>query len=155
MLREPSSVYKDDLTIPDSEILYRLVTPKWVLWEGERAVRPKSNAFQDQHESKTIASGYPAQSLSVFLSSVMEQNGITVDDVLQQPEWEGKYGMVSIAAEIARAQNQGIVRDPTESNPAHALVFTKSGMHRSVAVRKRLARAAQLVVVPPDRLSFK
>ncbi len=90
--------------------------------------------------------------MSVLLGSVLEESGLTLEDTLAHREWSGNYGVVSLIAGSVREHNQGIQRDPKLDNPAHALVFTKSGMFRSAKERRALVNASQIVIAP-TRLS--
>lgn len=151
MAPDPSSVYEDDSTVPDDELLYRLILPSNTSYDDAGgAVRAATNAFQDYPEDRLEDAGVPAVAVSIFLASVMDANGTTVDDLLARRD--GRYGMASITAGEARAENQGVVRWPSEQDPEHGMIFCLSGAKKSNGQSKRLARASKIVVPPPADL---
>ena len=149
MLVTPGSVYKDDLTIPDEEKLYRIVKHDAIIWKNDTAVRVKSAAFSDQSKAKTIALGYPAVAMSVFLESEMKTLGLEPADLLRSPQWSGPYGVVHITAGRVRNAEQGIERRPLSNSPAHAIIFATQGPERKLGQRQQLAQNSQIDVLPP------
>lgn len=147
MAPDPSSVYEDDPTVPDDELLYRLILPSNTSYDGAgQAVRAATNAFQDYPEDRLEDAGVPAVAVSVFLDSVMKVNGTTVEHLLARRE--GRYGIASVTAGQARKQGQGIVRWPTEQDPEHGMIFSLTGPKKSNGQSKRLAKASDIVVPP-------
>lgn len=147
MAPHPGNVYEDDPSIPDEELLYRIVTTATTLWSGTKAVRGTTNAFQDRPEAALDDLGVPATGVSVFLSSQMETTGRAVADLLTG--WGPDYGVVSLLAGAARAEGQGITRWPTERSPEHGMIFVLGGAKKSKGQSKRMAAASVVVIAPP------
>ena len=83
---DPSSVYEDDLSIPDDECLYRLVTAQNTKFENGVPIRGATNAFQDYPAAKLPEVGAPAVAVSVHLQSKLSETGITATDLAAS--WE-------------------------------------------------------------------
>ena len=149
MLHDPGEVFEDDPTILDSDVLYRMVRYGTVLWEGEVAVRARTNAFQDQPRQRAQQMGYPAVALSVYLGSILQRDGIDPASLMEDSRWRGGYGVASITAGQARLEGQGVVRDPLPDSAAHCLVFARSGRKKTNGQSKALARHSVIVVPPP------
>ncbi len=145
---DPSSVYADDPSIADDEVLYRVVTSHTTRFTNGDAVQVNSNAFQDYPANRLDEVGTPAVAVSVYLASALEANGLSARDLLEQG-WDSGYGVVSITAGEARAVNQGIVRWPTKAFPEHAMIFCLSGAKKSKSQRKSLAGKSRVVIAPP------
>ena len=143
---DPSSVYEDDQTVTDDELLYRMVTKKNTKFEDGIAVRGGSNAFQDSRSDKLKELMVPAVAVSVYLGSQLRSNGLSATDLAVR--WGQGYGVVSIRAGDARSEGQGIVRWPTDDEPEHAMIFCLSGGKKTGGQSKRLARVSRMVVSP-------
>ena len=150
MLQNPGDIFEDDPTILDSDILYRMVRYETVLWDGEDAVRARTNAFQDQPPQRAQQMGYPAVALSVYLGSTLQSVGVDPASLMEDSRWQGGYGVASITAGQARLEGQGVVRDPLPDSAAHCLVFARSGRKKTNGQSKALARHS-VIVVPPLR----
>ncbi len=134
-------VYRDDPSIKDDEGLWRNIPP-WHLVRDDTSgtIRISSAAFDDDKD------GSP---MSVSLAEVVLQHGRNPEDLIRSlPD----FALAAITAEVARGCNQGVIRDPTPQNPAHALVF---GDKKRKRVRRRLAKAAEWVIPPPDRVAWE
>ena len=113
-----------------------------------RPERIRSNAFHDVTSPEQLAKkDYPAPAASVIVESFLDRHGMTLEDVLRQ-EWDSTYGVASVPVDAVCDAAQGIHLDPTENNPAHALLFTLQGSHRSKGKAKALARKATIVIRP-------
>ena len=143
---DPSSVYDDDPTIGDDELLYRMVTQQNTKYVDGIAVRGATNAFQDIPPDRLNRVKAPAVAVSVFLQSELGSNGLSADDLVQS--WGEKYGVVSIRARDARNEDQGIVRWPIPAQPGHAMIFTCSGPKKTGGQSTRLAKASVVVIAP-------
>ena len=143
---DPSSVYDDDPTIGDDELLYRMVTRQSTGYVDGIAVRGGTNAFQDLPPDRLDRVGAPAVAVSVFLESELSSNGLSPDDLVQS--WGEKYGVVSIRAGDARNEDQGIVRWPIPDQPGHAMIFSCSGPKKTGGQSTRLAKASVVVIAP-------
>jgi hypothetical protein len=125
--------YRDDLTIPAGSMLWRRIPPEWVIHdENLGRKRPSSQAFQDDRD------GNP---MSVFLADLMVELGRGPEEALAGHEG---YALVSFSVGLARECNQGVAREPTLTEPAHAVVFGK----KTGSVRNRFARECDWVVPP-------
>lgn len=97
---DPSSVYGDDPTIGNNELLYRMVTKKNTKLVNGSAVRGGTNAFQDYPPDRLSEAGAPAVAVSVYLESELRANGLSVADLAER--WGQGYGVVSIRASEVR-----------------------------------------------------
>ena len=149
MLRDPGDVFEDDPTIRDADVLYRMVRYDTVHWDGEMAVRARTNAFQDQPPIRAQQMGYSAVALSVYLGSVLQRDGVDPASLVEDSRWQGGYGVASITAGQARREGQGVARDPLPDSAAHCLVFAQSGRKKTNGQSKALARHSVIVVPPP------
>ena len=143
---DPSSVYDDDPTIGDDELLYRMVTRQNTGYVDGIAVRGGTNAFQDIPPDRLERVGAPAVAVSVYLESELRSYGLSADYLVQS--WGEQYGVVSIRARDVRNENQGIVRWPKPDQPGHAMIFSCSGPKKTGGQSKRLAKASVVVVAP-------
>jgi hypothetical protein len=145
---EPGSVYKDDETIPDDEVIYRMILASNTKWsDAGHAERAGTNAFQDRPEADLQALGVPAVAVSVHLESEMRSRGVSVEDLVER--WGSKYGVASILAGEVRALGQGITRWPTSSDPEHGMIFVKLGLKKTGGQSKQLAKCSTIVIAPP------
>lgn len=113
-----SPKFEDDLTIADTANLWRRIPAEWVVEDQNlRRLRPSSQAFQDHRD------GTP---MSVLLGDDVTNGGRTATDVLKGLSG---FGLVSFNAGFVRQQcGQGVARDPTPDEPAHAVVFGKKAV---------------------------
>jgi hypothetical protein len=125
----------DDSTIPDSAILWRWITPQWYRIDDHAAYRVSSGAFQDSKESGAA---------SFFLADEVLKSGRSARDLLTGKQ---DYGVVALSAGSLRELGLKIVRDPTEDEDAHILVFGK----KTGSVKNRMRDAATWVVRPDQR----
>ena len=124
---------EDDLTVPDDERLLRRVPPQLIVWNENTGARQVSTgAFSDSSDGS---------GMSVSLAGVLEAAGVPDEHVLGG--YDG-FGLVAITAGLARAQNQGVIRDPTETDPSHAEVVGK----KTRAVKRAFKREATWIVCP-------
>ena len=120
---------KDDPTVPDYELLYRGIHPSQVM-EGNEV---SSAAFK----SKTNPH------ISVDLSSLSKPE----NTLAGRPSCAG---VVELVTRTVRSITPGVVRDPIDGNPAHALIihdFKLSGGQWNQVARK-LAKACVWVIAP-------
>lgn len=146
MSADPGSVYEDDLSIPDSERMFRMVNDRSVHWDNNTA-RATTAAFRDPPERRLSDQGYPAVAVSVFLESEMNRHEIAPDDLRAQ--WGDGYGVATITAGQARQEGQGVVRAPRPESPAHAMIFAKAGSKKTKGQSRALARHSTMVIAPP------
>ena len=132
-----SQTAADDLTIPDSAILWRRVRYDQTSFDhDQRRLRPSSKAFQDVEQGGVKA-------LSVFLAEIEHAAGHTAGDILRN---HPDFGLVAVTAGVMRACGLTIVRNPTQENPGHAHVVGK----KTGSVRSKIAKSAQWVVEAPQ-----
>jgi hypothetical protein len=125
----------DDRSIPDEEILWRRIVakPEWFKLDAEGRLRPSSVAFLDGSKEKEV---------SVHIASLTTQE--------QALSGRPDDGLAAIRAGLPRALGHAVVRDPTETDPSHALICpppNKSNSTRKSDAR-RMAGAAEWVVLP-------
>lgn len=134
--------YRDDETIAGDTLLLRRVPTNPainVVWDDNlRCWRPSSASFED-HEN-----GSP---MSVVLSDTLEQLGRPMESALSG--YETGFSLAAFPASLARANGQGVARDPIPEEPAHGVVFGK----KTKAISRRLAKGSRWIVPPdlPDR----
>lgn len=148
MIPNPGIVYQDDDSIPDDELIYRMISEGNTKWLDGVAVRAGSNAFQDRPANELEALGVPAVAVSVYLESEMGERGVTPADLVSR--WGDGYGVASITAGECRSHGQGIVRSPRPGHPEHGMIFVKEGATKSNRQSSRLAKASQIVIAPPS-----
>ena len=148
MAPDPFEAYQDDVSIPDSELLYRMITSGNTKFEAGAAVRPQSNAFQDRRAEELPSLGVPAVAVSVYLESEMTKVSTTPADLVQR--WGDAYGVASISAGEVRQAEQGVVRWPQPNHPEHGMVFALVGSKKTNGKSSKLAKAAKIVIPPPS-----
>ncbi len=123
----------DDPTIPDRERLLRRVPPNLMIWnENTAAWEASTGAFSNSSDGS---------GMSVSLSGGLRAEGLSDEEALRG--YEG-FGLVAITAGLARAQDQGVIRNPTTSDAAHAEVVGR----KTKRVKKAFKRNAVWVVGP-------
>lgn len=122
----------DDRSILDDDPIWRRVVHGWIIRREGADPRISSAAFC--HSSDDHAT-------SVVLARVVAEGRRSMDDVLAA---EPTHGIVELKASVFRSEHCGITRDPTDEEPAHALVRGRNGPR----VRKRIARQAVIRRMP-------
>jgi len=129
---------KDDKSIADGTLLLRRVPTKPnlnVVWDANLGCwRPSSASFENDKD------GSP---MSVQLSDTLDELRLPMETALKGHE-KG-FSLAAITAGVARKYDQGIVRDPTEDEPAHGLVIGEKTKH----ISRKLAKSFRWIV-PPD-----
>lgn len=120
----------DDPNIADDELLWRRIRPEWI---DDKDGTLTSQAFLDR------LSGTP---------SVNRANLTNREAVLRDYQ---SMGLAEVEARVPRANEHGVLSDPTP-DPSHALLVPApsltSGEKRKQAAR-RIAKAARIVVPVP------
>lgn len=148
MAPDPSEVYSDDASVPDGELLFRMILASNTKFDEQgTALRAGTNAFQDYPESGLGEVGAPAVAVSVYLESALNDHSVEPPDLVAR--WGSEYGIASITAGQARAEGQGIVRWPMDGHPEHGMIFCLEGSRKTSGQSKRLARASTIVIPPP------
>lgn len=125
----------DDVTIANDAALWRRVPPWHIVPDENRGGhRVSSAAFEDDQD------GSP---MSVVLGDDVLASDRTAESVLA--DYSG-FALARICAGLARELKQGICRDPTVDEPAHALVFGK----KSKGVSRAMSRASVWIIPPID-----
>lgn len=113
---------EDDLAITNDVVLWRRITPNWLVDDGNGGKRLSSVAFQNAskgyHENVMVHNGYnhsPAMSTD-FASKTTEQ-----DFLKDTPD---NY-IASFTVELVRELKQGVLKTPLPDDPAHASVTGK------------------------------
>ena len=121
---------QDDLSIPDTELLYRVIHPDFVTDGG--GIR--SPAFKSRTNPD----------ISVDLGSLA-----TPEETSQRPGLT-VGGVARLVTGPVRQITPGVARDPIESNPAHALIIHDFGLTPGQwkEVSRKLARACVWAVPP-------
>ncbi len=139
----PAPAYTDDADLADDAVLLRRIRSDWIRWDETGIVgqfpRITGQNFQDYSEDMAASVGCPAPAMSVGLLAVLQSHGRVETELLIG--YAG-YGIASITVGDARRENQGVTRWPTDEEPWHALVFSRTSRIRSVGVRSRLAAVA-------------
>ena len=120
----------DDPSISDDAELWRRIPP-WHFYRDEKLgrVRPSKAAFEDDGD------GSP---MSVVLAADAGAPGSALAG-------HAGFALAAITAGLARSCGQGVVRDPTPDEPAHAVVIGR----KTDSIKRRFAREARWVVLPP------
>jgi hypothetical protein len=121
---------EDDASISDETALFRRIHPQFHLhWDDNRGCwRVTSGAFD--HEE-----------MSVALGDTLEELGRSPETLLDP--YPDQY-LVSLPARAAREQEQAILRDPDDAEPAHGLVVGRKTLRR----KKALLAAARWIRSP-------
>jgi hypothetical protein len=121
----------DDLTIPNSERLWRRLFPKWIVPTEDGGIRISSAAFKDGNRE-----------VSVNLAALTTQEK-TLAGFSDQ-------GIAGLLAQVPRSLGHAIVRDPLPDNPAHALICEPPTIPNKRRERdaKEMARQAVILVMP-------
>ena len=80
--------------------------------------------------------------MSIVLADLVAESGRGPEDVLLTHDG---FALAAFAAGVARANAQGVAKDPLPDQPAHGIVFGR----KTGAVRRALAKASQWVIAPP------
>lgn len=129
----PQSSHTDDLTIHDDALLWRLVGPDW--WkvdEHSGALVVTTQAFQSRRES---------EAMSFFLAEVVQESGRTAKELVAD---KPGYGVVELTVASVRELGLPVVRDATDSEPAHVLVPGK----KTGRIKRLLREASKWTVYP-------
>ena len=121
--------YHDDPTIPDEAEIWRRIPP-WHFYHDDTLgrMRPTKAAFDDDPDGEPM---------SAILAT---EAG---DPTAALAGHEG-FALAAVTAGVARQCGLMIVRDPLPEEPAHVLIVG----HKTAGIMRRLARAAQWVVLP-------
>ena len=134
---QQESPYIDDHTIEDDMPLWRRIPPMHVIFdENQGCWRPSSAAFDDH------PNGTP---MSVILGQEVMNARRTPESVLEGHE---RLGLTSFTAGLARTNNQGVMRKPLLTEPAHAEVFGR----KTKGVKRALAKGSMWIFRPPVAL---
>jgi hypothetical protein len=141
----------NDAAVPNEAILYRRVD--WDKIGGRDRCEPgeagrlNGNCFTDYSREKALELGYSEPCMSVGISTVLKELGLTPDKMLEGYE---EYGLAQVSAaalrNLTRADGspcpQGIMLVETEEEPWHGVVFDLTNRPRKTSVCKAIARVA-------------
>ena len=126
MAEIPGDVFADDDSIPDDARLLRRIPPGHVA-KNTPTRRPQSDCFKNSPDGSGI-------SVAVWEEEEQPEN------LLSDTPTPG-YGIGWITAGDVREQGLGVVPDPIDTDPHHALI---QGMRKSHnKIRRKLAEAFQ------------
>ena len=147
---DPGTVYQDDSSISDEELVFRMITASNTKWSDEGgAERAATNAFQDRRAEDLAELGVPAVAVSVYIESEMRRRGTSAADLVAR--WGPAYGVASITAGEVRNNGQGVVRWPRPDHPEHGMVFAIAGPKKSNSQSSKLAKGSKIVISPAPR----
>jgi hypothetical protein len=127
-------LFVDDPSVLDDQRVIRRIPPIWrVVDHNNNSWRVSSAAFANSSD------GSPT---SVSLETEMPPLGQIASRMEQQ--FPG-YSLAALTVAVARANAQGVQRDPTAEDPSHALLFGK----KTDGIKSRLAKACVWVFHPP------
>jgi hypothetical protein len=144
--------FADDLSIPHDAILLRRIHP--VLARKARVDERglpilTTEMFQDASAQEAERRGLPGPCMSVGLDS-----SATTAEQMISGEYEG-YGIAELPVSAVRnlgtppgKWSQGIMRDPTEAEPWHCVVFSKTTAKKTGGMQKALRDAARWRTYP-------
>lgn len=125
--------FVDDDGIAREDLLLRRIDADHHIIEENGVKRLSSGAFDDSSNDGAMS--------------------VALQRLLENPQ-NALYGypdmfLVSFSAGFARDQQQGVERDPLDSDHAHTCMFTKNRKNRSKGVKRLLVRSCRWVVSPP------
>ena len=121
--------YRDDPTIaPSAELLRRVHESQIVPDRNAGRMRVSTSAFDNSSD------GSP---MSVSLLDELKARGLGPEAVLL-----GYPALISITAGLARNCAQGVAREPTRDDPAHAVVFGE----KTGSIKRKFAKQAKWVI---------
>lgn len=126
----------DDPSVRNKCKLLRRIQIKkdFVVWDDNlNRLRPSSASFRDHPDGS---------SMSIVLGDDLDEAGRNYSEVLND---HSNFALATITAELARENNQMIVRDPLKEEPAHGLVVGKKR-----GADSKMAKAAQWIISPTE-----
>lgn len=129
----------------DDDVAYRRVASIWVVRTEDGDVGFRSGAFQDTSAARAAELGCPGPGMSVHLSSVMEEMGLELEELVEEPG----EGVVAMRVGDLRAAGMGVDAWPFEHEPAHAVVFNLTGPKRTRSQQRTCSKAATWAARPP------
>lgn len=147
----------DEDVIPDDDIIYRAIPARWINTAGvPEGSLPEisSQGFQDQPEEVARQEfGLPGACCSVASEGLLRAQSLDLTALLEF--FPGYYIAASTAGQVRSLSGangtpipQGIMHDPREGRPWHAVVWDKSGKARGKPGRRAFAAACWWVYIP-------
>ena len=137
----PDSSFEDDESIDDDSFLLRRISPahlnpSYVDAEGRR--RLTSQCFQDYSADAAKNLGLPGPCMSVGLEAILRGRSHEPQEMLREYP---QHGLAELRTRDARRLTgpngadwaQGIMANPTGSEPWHAVVFSKTTAKKTKA----------------------
>jgi hypothetical protein len=147
----------DIVVIPDSARLFRRIVPKFVKWVGvsdqDKPPVP-SQGFQDYPADIARENfGLPGSCMSVALAEVLSKHGFDASKVIE--DFPG-YGIATFTAGAMRTLSgpagvdwtQGVMLNPTDAEPWHAVVFCNNGGRKTNGIQTAIRVVASWVAAP-------
>lgn len=155
--------FHDDVDkISDGAVLLRRVSPRLVNWrvipEGQSPPVP-SQGFQDYPDAKAREEfGLPGACMSVAVEELVTENERNPEELVA--EFPG-YGLAAVTAGELRTLKgpapaeweQGVMWDPTDNEPWHAVVYCKNGSKKSKGIERAIAQLANWKIEPQRVMS--
>ena len=152
------SPYRDDAHIDGASELLRAVHPQDVHpGEDGTSLGLKSGAFQAMTAARAQDLGYKVPAMSVGLMSTLmlyADNSSDAIDLFLVRAGLGEFGVARLLASDVRSvvPPLGIMEDPLENQPWHALVFPLTSSKITGGAQKQM-RAAAALIHPPTSLA--
>lgn len=125
----------NDQSIPDHELLWRRILPRWLHKQPDGTFRPSSMAFLDDTPGNNGEVSVDLASLTTIESSLAAYPG---------------QGLAELEASVPRSLQHTVASDPLENNPAHALICPPPDIPNNQRKRdaRQMAEKARLIVLP-------
>lgn len=158
MEEEHPVAFRDDSgKITDNAVLFRRIYPDFINWDSvAEGVGPPlpGQGFQDYPELKAREEfGLPGACMSIAVEKLLTEAGYGPEKLIE--DYEG-YGVASIVAGEMRALqgpkskdwSQGIMWDPRDGEPWHAVIFCVAGGKKTNGIQSAIARIANWAIEP-------
>jgi hypothetical protein len=159
----PVAAFHDDIEkIVNNAVLLRRIVPKFVQWSGlDSNGKPAvpGQGFQDYPEQVAIEEyNLPGACMSVAVEYILTEHGFNAAKVIEA--FPG-YGVASITAGAMRSLQgspgvdwtQGVMWNPTDDEPWHAVVYCNKGGKKTGGMQSAIRATASWVIIPPQPTS--
>ena len=155
VVSDPPAPYIDEPDkVPSDARLIRRVSPEHVDWDGDRVgnrLRVTKQAIQMLSQELALKFGCPGPGMSL----IAEHLSTSLEDLVSRYHDDEGYGLAYLDGNLLRvAGERGIQHRPTESEPAHVVMFRLDGGKKlSPSLREQLAdhATANWIVEPRPR----
>jgi len=148
----------DDEAISGDVALLRQINPNpqshnidWNTIDGEGKPKVRSAAFQRASRQYAEREGYPEQTLSLYLESVVVEEHGSVQNWLTAVDRSG-YGAVRVRAQLLREEGgMGIQRDDHRGYIGHCVAWALVSGSKARSAEPIFAARSEWVVVPTTK----